>query len=201
MLQPKDIIDFWFGPLDTAGMPDGEKYELWFRATRQLDQLIRRRFMSYVTMASENGLEHWEATPEGRLALILLLDQFSRNIYRGTAMAFEYDRQARVLCRAGLTRGDDVRLPEIQRAFFYLPLEHSERREDQADSVAFYEQLYVVSQGPLREMMRGFLEYAREHQAIIERFGRFPHRNAILRRVNRVDEEEYLRNGAPSFGQ
>ncbi len=201
MLKPKDILDFWFGPLDADGMPEPEKYQLWFRATRQFDQLLRRRFMSYVTMASENGLEQWEVTPEGRMALILLLDQFSRNIFRGTAMAFENDRQARTLCRAGLARGDDVRLPEIQRAFFYLPLEHSERREDQAECVALYEQLYAVCQEPLRGLIGSFLEYARDHRDIIERFGRFPHRNAILRRANTAAEEDYLQRGAPSFGQ
>ncbi len=201
MLKPDEILDFWFGPLDAEGMPAKEKYSLWFSGSKQTDQLIRRRFHSYVTLASENGLPDWEETPQGRLALILLLDQFSRNIYRGLALAFSNDRQARALCLDGVARGMDVDLPLVQRAFFYMPLQHSERREDQKRSVELFEQLHATGKGPVKELLKGFLDYAHDHLQVIERFGRFPHRNAVLKRPSTEAEIAYLDGGAPRYGQ
>lgn len=201
MLKPEDILDFWFGPLDENGMPAQEKQAQWFSSSKQTDQWIRRRFHSYVTFASENGLPDWEGTPQGRLAMLLLLDQFSRNIYRGMALAFSNDRQALALCLSGLEKGMDVDLPLVQRAFFYMPLQHSERRKDQQLSVELFEQLHATGEGPVKEVLKGFLGYAREHREIIERFGRFPHRNAVLKRVSTPAETAYLNEGAPRYGQ
>lgn len=200
MLKPRDILDFWFGPLDEAGLPAPEKEKLWFRVDKAFDQLVRRRFLSYVLMASEEALNDWVETPDGRLALILLLDQFPRNIFRGTAMAFEYDVQARRLCREGLRRGDDVNLPIIHRAFFYMPMQHSERREDQAESVALFEQLHAASRDQLKDKIGVFLHYARDHRDVVQRFGRFPHRNAVLKRASTEAEEAFLRQ-AERYGQ
>lgn len=201
MLKPKDILDFWFGPLSGDGMPAKEKQAQWFSTSKQTDQWIRRRFQSFVMLASENGLPHWEETPEGRLAMILLLDQFSRNIYRGLELAFSNDRQALALCLDGLNKGMDVNLPLVQRAFFYMPLQHSERRQDQQRSVELFEQLHATGEGAVKELLKGFLDYAREHREIVERFGRFPHRNGVLKRPSTEAEIAYLNEGAPRYGQ
>lgn len=200
MFDWKDILEFWFGELDSDGLPDRGHRQRWFQGNRTFDQEIRRRFLSMVLFASEGGLEHWRTDPGGALAEILLLDQFSRNIYRGSAMAFEQDAQARRLCRQAMNRGQDMSLPPIMRAFMYMPLEHSERLQDQELSVECFEQLAASSSGPLGEILESFAASAREHRDIIQSFGRFPHRNRILGRKPKVGEEEYLARGK-RFGQ
>lgn len=200
MFDWKDILDFWFGELDKNGLPDSAHRNRWFLSNRKFDQEIRRRFLSLVLFASEQGLDHWQKEAGGVLAEILLLDQFSRNIFRGGALAFEQDVLARKLCKQGMNKGFDVSLPAIQRGFFYMPLQHSERKEDQSLAIEFYEQLTASTSGLLKEFMGSFLESALEHQAIITRFRRFPHRNKALGRTNTKEESDYLLNGK-RFGQ
>ena len=196
-----ELLDFWFGELDENGLPDREHRERWFRSSRAFDQEIRRRFISMVLFASENGLEQWRREPGGRLAEILLLDQFTRHIHRGGGMAFSNDRQAIALCLEGLDKGADVILVPIQRAFFYMPLQHSENRAHQDRSVELYEQLAASSEGPLGVFLGSFLESARNHRSVVQRFGRFPHRNAALKRPSTPEEQAYLSAGARTFGQ
>lgn len=200
MFDWKDILDFWFGELNEDGVPDSGHRNRWFRSSRKFDQEIRRRFLSMVLFASEQGLDHWRKEPGGALAEILLLDQFSRNIFRGGALAFEQDVLARKLCKLGMDKGQDMALPVIQRAFFYMPLQHSERAADQSLAVECYEQLLAVGSGAEKSVMRSFLKSAREHKAIIDRFRRFPHRNKALGRPNSEDEQEYLLD-SKRFGQ
>jgi len=156
--------------------------------------------LSLVVFASEQGLDHWQKKAGGMLAEILLLDQFSRNIFRGGALAFEQDALARKLCKQGMSKGFDMSLPAIQRVFFYVPLQHSERQEDQLLAIECYEQLIASTSGSLREFMGQFLQSAVEHQAIITRFRRFPHRNKALGRASTKEESDYLLNGK-RFGQ
>lgn len=200
MFDWKELLDFWFGELDETGLPDGDHRNRWFRSDRKFDQEIRRRFMSLVLFASEQGLDHWRNEPGGALAEILLLDQFSRNIFRGGALAFENDPLARKLCRQAMQKGQDQALPPIQRAFIYMPLQHSERIEDQNLSVACYRQLLAGTDGLLAEFLESFLESALDHQQIVNRFGRFPHRNKTLGRPSTEQERRYL-EGARTFGQ
>ncbi|MDI9245236.1 DUF924 family protein [Marinobacter sp. CHS3-4] len=200
MFDWKEILDFWFGSLDDNGLPDSFHRNRWFKASRSFDQEIRRRFMSMVLFASEDGLKHWRSKPGGALAEIILLDQFTRQIHRGGALAFENDAQAIRLCKAALRAGHDMALPPVQRAFLYMPLQHSEKMEDQSLSVECYEQLAASTDGIAGDFMQSFLQSARDHKDIIERFGRFPHRNAALKRKNSPDEEAYLKNGK-RFGQ
>ncbi|WP_417518268.1 DUF924 family protein [Marinobacter sp.] len=200
MFDWKDILDFWFGDFDEHGLPDSFHRNRWFRSSKRFDQEIRRRFLSMVLFASEQGLDHWRKAAGGRLAEIILLDQFSRNIFRGGALAFEQDRLANKLCKEAMRKGHDMALPPMQRAFIYMPLEHSERLEDQALSVECYEQLVASSSGVLQEFLKSFLRSARDHQAIIGRFGRFPHRNQALNRPSTEAEKEYLAS-ASRFGQ
>lgn len=196
-----ELLDFWFGELDDHGVPDQHHRERWFRASRAFDQEIRRRFMSLVLLASENGLEHWRAQPGGRLAEIILLDQFTRQIYRGGGLAFSNDRQAVRLCLEGLDEGADQSLLPIQRAFFYMPLQHSEKADLQARSVACYQQLAASESGPLGVFLESFTESARDHQMVIQRFGRFPHRNRLLKRSSTEEEARYLKDGGARYGQ
>lgn len=200
MFDWKEILDFWFGELDELGLPDRFHRNRWFRSDRKFDQELRRRFLSLVLFASEQGLDHWRTEPGGALAEILLLDQFSRNIFRGGAMAFEQDALARKLCREAMHKGQDMALVPVQRAFLYMPLQHSERLEDQDLSVECYGQLEATTNGILGDFMNSFLESAEEHRAIIRRFKRFPHRNRALGRTSTPEETAYLQGGK-SFGQ
>ena len=147
----------------------------------------------------QNG-PHWAEVPVGRLALILLLDQLPRNIHRDTPAAFAQDAKARDLCLRGLSLGADKALSPLARVFFYLPLEHAESREQQARSVALFEALAdEQADGPARETFEGFADFARRHQVIIQRFGRFPHRNAILGRTSTPEEAEFLQQPGSGF--
>jgi len=200
MFDWKEILDFWFGELDAQGLPDSDHRNKWFRSDRKFDQEIRRRFLSMVLFASEQGLEHWRKEAGGILAEIILLDQFSRNIFRGAAMAFDQDRQARKLCRQAMEKGQDMLLPPVQRAFLYMPLQHSERKADQDLAVECYEQLARSTQGILGDFMASFVQSAGDHREIIARFGRFPHRNKALGRTSTPEEAAYLQGGK-RFGQ
>lgn len=200
MFDWKDLLDFWFGKLDDMGLPDSDHRSRWFRSDRKFDQEIRRRFLSLVLFASEQGLDHWRKHAGGALAEIVLLDQFSRNIFRGGALAFDNDPLARKLCRRAMQKGQDQALPPIQRAFLYMPMQHSERPDDQALSVECYQQLVKSADGVLAEFLESFLESALAHQEIVSQFGRFPHRNRALGRSSTEQELIYL-NGASTFGQ
>jgi uncharacterized protein (DUF924 family) len=200
MFDWKELLDYWFGPLDDQGLPDAFHRNRWFRSDRKFDQEIRRRFLSLVLFASEEGLEHWRTAAGGALAEILLLDQFTRNIFRGSGLAFEHDRLARQLCRQAMDQGQDVQLPAVQRAFVYMPLQHSEKLKDQDLSVECYRQLAASHDGLLGEFLASFLQSARDHRDIIARFGRFPHRNRALGRRSTDQELEYLEGGR-RFGQ
>ena len=194
------ILDFWFGPLDGDGLPGKDYREQWFTASRRFDRAMRRRFSSMVLLASEESLDQWRAQPGGALAEILLLDQFSRNIYRRTAMAFRNDPLAQRLAREGVAEGRELGLPSIKRAFFYMPYQHAENREIQREGVALYEQLARTAEGRLRDVLNQFHDSARQHADIIERFGRFPHRNQVLGRRSTAAEAAFLEEGA-TFGQ
>ena len=200
MFDWKELLDFWFGELDEHGLPDAEHRNRWFRSDRKFDQEIRRRFLSLVLFASEQGLEHWRNEAGGALAEILLLDQFTRNIFRGGALAFESDRLARNLSRQALDRGQDLELPLIQRAFLYMPMQHSELKKDQDLSVACYEQLVASADGLLAEFLGSFLQSAIDHRDIVRQYGRFPHRNKALGRTSTEAEQAYLAGGR-RFGQ
>lgn len=200
MFDWKEILDFWFGELDEHGLPDSEHRNRWFRASRAFDQEIRRRFISMVLFASEDGLRHWRKVPGGALAEIILLDQFTRHIHRGGALAFDNDKLAVRLCKAAMRNGHDMELPPVQRAFLYMPLQHSEKLEDQDLSVECYQQLAAATPGIAGEFMASFLQSALDHRDIIRRFGRFPHRNKALKRTSSPEEEAYLSNGK-RFGQ
>lgn len=175
-----DVTAFW----RAAG------YARWFARNADFDEDIRRRFLPTVDAAAAGRLDRWRETDDGLLALVIVLDQFPRNLFRDTPRAFATDAAARAITETALARGADLRAPADLRPFFYLPLMHSESLDDQQRCVAIYESL--AAEGPGNE---AGLRSAREHADIIRRFGRFPHRNPILGRKTTPDEQAFLDSG------
>lgn len=195
------ILDFWFGQNFRHGMPDKSYQARWFNVDAQLDELIHKRFDADLQAAAEGRYNHWCSKPCGRLALIILLDQFSRNIYRGTAQAFAYDQQAAELALEGLEIGHDQQLIAAHRIFFYMPLEHSESLEHQQRCLALFEDFYKTCEPEIADIAKTNVAFAQQHLDIIERFGRFPHRNDVLGRTSTAQELAYLKMTNNHFGQ
>lgn len=193
------VLEFWFGTSGADGAIDPTRRKMWFKSGAQHDDEIRGRFGGLHERASRGALDEWTATVRGRLALIVVLDQFSRHIYRGTARAFAQDPAAQKLTLAGIDNGIDRELAPVQRSFFYLPLEHVEDPALQALSVECYERLAAAVTDKWRKDYASFLDYARRHRDVIERFGRFPHRNAALGRPSTPEEIAFLQQPGSSF--
>jgi uncharacterized protein (DUF924 family) len=173
------VLAFWFGAAagNDINTVAGRQSGLWWGKDAAVDQTIKTRFEASLLAARDNKLDDWAETPAGLLALILLLDQFPRNIYRNNATAFDFDELARQCCHLGLAQGYDQQLSPLQRVFFYLPLEHSEDVEDQEHCVQLFRALakQVAKEDPAaRETFDGYLKFADRHHAIVARFGRFP---------------------------
>jgi uncharacterized protein (DUF924 family) len=195
------ILDFWFSASELDAPQIDSRMERWFGSDPALDQRIREEFGGLVEDAIEGKLDDWSKTTEGRLALILLLDQFCRNIHRGTGRAFAGDKRALRLCVEGSMNNDYRTLPAIQRVFFFMPLQHAESGAVQDKSVRIYNALAEGVSETLRETFLTFAQFAELHRDIVEQFGRFPHRNRHLGRTNTPEEEAFLAGDAPSFGQ
>lgn len=187
---PGDVLDFWF---------DHAVETLWFERNDALDAQIRERFGETLAAATRGERDDWTATPEGWLALLIVLDQFSRNIYRNDARAWQADAKAQAIALAGIARGDDQRLSPLQRLFAYMPLEHAEHLALQQHCVHLFERLVASLPHAERPPFEDFLGYARRHHDVIQRFGRFPHRNAVLGRENTAAEQAYLASPGAGF--
>lgn len=200
-MQPwQPLLALWFGDEADDVLRATRQAPLWWGKSSETDTLLASRFGELAEAAAKGSLAHWADLPSGRLALILLLDQLPRNIHRGTPAAFAQDPLARDLCLKGLSIGVDKSLSPLERVFFYLPLEHAESREQQARSVALFEALAAEQAGtPAQATFAGFADFARRHQVIIERFGRFPHRNDILGRTNTPEEAAFLQQPGSGF--
>lgn len=199
MESPDSILKFWFGESGNDAEVASRQAELWWSKDAAVDAQVRERFELLVIKAGNGELDLWRSQSEGRLALILLTDQFPRNIFRGTPRSFEFDPMARSLCLDGLKAGMDRPLQLIQRVFFYMPLEHSEDREDQAHSVRLMRSLVDEAPAAQTDLFENYVNFALRHQEIIERFGRFPHRNRILGRTSTPKEIEFLTEPGSSF--
>lgn len=188
-----EILDFWFGFLPSADFSPTTKFPLWFEDKNpNSDALVRHLFLEDVQKASKGEYNNWRETARGRLALILLLDQFPRRIYRGQKLAYSFDQTAFALAKEGIASGDTKKLYPVERAFFYLPLLHAENVKAQNLSLSEYTKLYREAPLPLKRLMTGFLRYASDKQHLVEQFGRFPERNKILRRQTTPEEETFL---------
>ena len=183
------IHQFWFGPLDDAGFAAAQQNQLWFSASKETDTALRSRFGPLVTAALAGELNHWTAGDMGLVALVLLLDQFTRNIYRGTPQSFAGDGAALELAQSSLASRRHEALPPIHQVFLFLPLEHCENLAVQEQCLRLFSELADRSDA---DLTNGFARYALAHRDVIARFGRFPHRNAILGRESTAEELAYL---------
>jgi uncharacterized protein (DUF924 family) len=189
-----EVIEFWFG---SEAEPSEATMKRWFVRDEAFDAEIRARFGELHARAVAGGLADWPATPRGALALILVLDQFSRNLYRDDARAFAQDGRALAIARELWFSGRARELTPMQRMFVLLPFEHSEDLEIQREGVAAFEQLATEPGAPAALAVG--LDFARQHAAIIERFGRFPHRNEVLQRESTPEERAFLQQPGSRF--
>ncbi|HKR43149.1 MAG TPA: DUF924 family protein [Paraburkholderia sp.] len=188
----REVLDFWFGAPDSEEF--GRERKMWFRKNAAFDAKLRERFGALLDAARAGELDAWCETPEGALALVIVLDQFSRNCHRGTPHAFSADDKALDIARTMVASGADLRLPTLQhRSFAYLPFEHAESAEAQRESLRLFGELAKDPEG------KGYYDYAVRHAQIIERFGRYPHRNAQLGRDSTDEEAAFLRERGSSF--
>lgn len=192
------VLSFWFGEQYDEHPSDVVLYDqrrkLWFGKQPEFDQMIASRFQDLYAQAAAGELDHWQQSPLGALALILVLDQFPRNMFRDTPQSFATDAKARTVAQAAITQGFDQALTPIQRVFMYLPLEHSENLDDQNQSVQLVQAITATHPD-----LSDIADYAVRHQRVIQRFGRFPHRNRILGRSTTAEEAAFLQQPGSSF--
>lgn len=200
-LRIEAVLKFWFKEQQLSAPQIDGRMDAWFGGDAVFDEEITRNFSQDVEDASAGRLDHWASNPYGRLALILLLDQFRRNIYRNKAEAFEKDPVALKLCVEGAMEKKDHGLSPIERVFFYMPLQHAESRKVQETSCKIYNKLADAVSPTFRETFQTVAQFAELHADIVRQFGRFPHRNTLLGRENTPEEAVYLTDDSPTFGQ
>lgn len=194
-----ELLTWWFGEGATANEIAKEKQGLWFGYKPEQDAEARARFGDLTDQALVGGLGDWTESPHGWLALVLLLDQLPRMIYRGTPQAFAGDQRALQLVREGMAHGGDVLLAPIQRVFIYLVLEHAENLQIQEQAVAQFLMLHGLVPPEEQPTFDGFLDFAERHRNVIASFGRFPHRNEVLGRESTETEQTFLATPGSRF--
>lgn len=200
-MRPSDVLDFWFATTRSDLTALQARYRVWFGVSDAFDRDVTERFGSFIRLAADGAYRDWRNTAQGSLALILVFDQFPRNVFRGRPDAFEFDHHALDLSQSLVATGKDKELGIIERIFAYMPMQHAENLNVQRESVAVYESLCDDAGKDHREWVDSCLRYAREHRDIIEEFGRFPHRNSILGRPSTEHEIRFLADGGATFGQ
>lgn len=199
-LPEQQVLDFWFGDGLTLGWPSANRGKLWWGGGPTQDSQIQTKFGDLVDQALNAELRDWEAQPASLLALVIVLDQFTRNTYRGQARAFAGDTRSQALVGQAISTQVDLQLPWVGRIFFYMPLMHAENLSLQNSCVRQFTQLHQQAPDALKEQVVGNVAFSMQHRDIIAQFGRFPHRNQVLGRVNTPAEVEFLKTG-PRFGQ
>lgn len=189
-----ELLSFWFGDLGHADLPTSDRTNLWFGENPTLKDVMVKTFGKDFEAAKDGGLKEWADTPRGRLALIILLDQFSRSLYRNSENAFKHDKTAQELCIEGLKDKMDQHLTLIERVFFYMPLVHAEDEKIQDQSIQLFQHLVSLSMSETTQVYQLFLAYAYAHFRVIKEFGRFPQRNSILGRKSTAEEIAFLKS-------
>jgi len=195
----QDVLNYWFGPLENNDSFPKDRASLWFVKSDQTDREIEQRFSNDLDRAAAGDYDSWKKSPRGRLALVILMDQMSRNIHRGTPRAFATDKDALKLALEAVETGEDKKLFLIERAFLYMPLEHSEDSEIQELSIQKFSELVQEAPEHCKSAYETFLSYAEAHKRVIDRFGRYPHRNEILGRQSTSEEIEFLKQPGSGF--
>lgn len=197
----QELHEFWFGELpDETSWPD-DLNKRWYMGGEELDREIERRFGDWIEAAANGELDHWKEETRGQLCLIVLFDQFTRNVFRGSGDAFKYDELARELALDLIDSGRKDELYPIEQVLVFMPLEHSEDIGHQQRCVELFKELTEEVPEEIADTFVNFTDYAVKHHDIIATFGRFPHRNALLDRAPTPEEETYLEEGGATFGQ
>jgi uncharacterized protein (DUF924 family) len=205
--QALGILEFWFGNRPYARDAVLRRMRLWFghadapELRPQADEMLRQRFGLLVSAAALGACDLWESSPRRRLALILLLDQFPRHVYRGSPRAYAQDRRALALTVGGMQLGADAALDPVERIFFYMPLAHAEAPELQEESVSAFRRLAAEGPAELAPLFSAAVRRSEQLQELIQRFGRFPHRNAVLGRESTAEETAWLATDAARVGR
>ena len=200
-VDPEVVLEFWFGDAVADPAKATAREPFWFGASSETDAVIRERFLPAIEAAARDELASWAREPRSALAEVVLLDQFPRNVWRGTAKAFAYDSRALDAARAAVAAGHLDRLAPIEQAFLVLPFEHSEAVQDQRECVHLSAMIAASAPAEWRPFLERYLDFAVKHLEIIERFGRFPHRNRVLGRAATRGEIAYLDAEGERFGQ
>jgi uncharacterized protein (DUF924 family) len=199
MTNPERILSFWLGTLDEHGLADRDLSKRWWTKSDAFDSEVRTAFEGDYHAIAGGQRESWLDTARGSLAYVIVLDQFSRNMFRGTAQMYAEDDRALSAAKRAVERGLDTELATDERVFLYMPFMHSEEVEDQRRCVQLFEQLADELSGPAQERARFNTKFAHQHRDIVEKWGRFPHRNAILGRETTAEEREFLKQPGSSF--
>jgi uncharacterized protein (DUF924 family) len=197
--QAEEVLDFWFGEQRNEAGWLQERNRLWFGGAPEADARIRERFLALTEAARAGQLDEWAQEPRGLLALVILLDQFSRTLFRGSPEAFDADAAARALVHRMRAQGWETRYTPLERLFLAMPLMHAEGLGEQEACMREFERLVELCAGPLGDTMRSSLDYARRHRDIVQRFGRFPHRNDTLGRPSTPEEQDFLKQSGSRF--
>jgi uncharacterized protein (DUF924 family) len=198
-IDAEEILRFWFGDAARDPAAAAAREDFWFGGSAETDALVRERWAVAVEAAARGDLDGWLDAPRPALALVILLDQFPRNLWRGGAQAFVHDARALDAARRAIAAGHLDALSPVEQSFLLLPFEHAESLDAQRESVLLFDR--IVGHAPIEwvPLLQGYADYARRHHAVIERFGRFPHRNAILDRESTPEEAAYLAGGGETF--
>ena len=194
MVTPHDVLSFTFGPYDPPSLIDYTRFPLFFRKDPDFDRQIQSQFEAAITQGLSGAFDHWaDESPIHALALVILLDQFPRNVYRGTAQAFASDSKALSTALSTIAKGWDKQLPAPARTYLYISLEHSESIETQRRLLRLVEELIEEAPDRFKGDTKYFYGFAKQHHDIVERFGRFPHRNVALGRESTQEEVEFMK--------
>jgi uncharacterized protein (DUF924 family) len=197
---PQDVLRFWFGEDSESPECIGRQARLWFGGGKGFDQLIARHFGHLPPLAASGGLDEWRGAPGSCLALVLVLDQFPRNLYRDSPQSYEYDALALEIAEEAIGNGFDDEVSSVEASFLYMPLEHAEDIARQDRCVSLFRRLLERAPPEFHQRCASFITYAERHREVIRRFGRFPHRNAVLDRASTSEEQAYLESGGETFG-
>jgi uncharacterized protein (DUF924 family) len=198
--DPEKLLEFWFADAAVSPGRASARSDMWFGASPVFDRECRMRYRALLESARRGALDAWRETARTALALVVLLDQIPRNIFRGSTRMYAFDARALENAIAACEAGFAAELHPIEAVFFYMPFEHAENAAMQERAVAGLEALAAAAPPGFADIVSGFADYARRHREVIRRFGRFPHRNALLGRSSTLDELAYLRGGGETFG-